>query len=512
MVFDGLIQQVLERVQQATAARAAADQARRQERETNDHYVTGGVHWDGFSLEHLIKMVAERASPQQLNALADEWRNQGTAINQASTDLQRSLNTLMQYWSGSAADQSAQTVTGNAAWIAELGNTAQNMAAPIEHAGGALKSAQDTMPGKPHSNWLATAGGGAAAGFAVGGPIGAAFGAAIGGIASAFGFGSNKKKLKRQAVQTMQRYETALLGIDGTTPQFGSPSNGTNPGIDPIRSSPPGVGTPGSPTNPPGGATPPLNPGNGITPPSTIPSLAEGGPGARWQGLTGLGPAAGGPGGFGGTGPGLRPGFGGFPPGLFPGGRGGLPPGGGRVPPGTGTGRGGTGTGRGGAGRGAYGPGGLGGRGGPGDREYKGRGVRGAGGGRGGVFGLEEEQARRARGTGRGGAFGAEDEEARRARGRGGAIGAEEEGRGRGRGAGAGAALGEEEEAARRRNAAGARGRFGRGGLDPHGSGYPMGGGAGAREEEDEEHRRKFPVEEDPFSDDLKAAPPVIGI
>jgi hypothetical protein len=37
-------------------------------------------------------------------------------------------------------------------------------------------------------------------------------------------------------------------------------------------------------------------------------------------------------------------------------------------------------------------------------------------------------------------------------------------------------------------------------------------GGAGSRKEEDDEHRRRFPVEEDPFSTDLKAAPPVIGI
>src|SRR5207302_1855900 len=103
---------------------------------------------------------------------------------------------------------------------------------PVEHAGGALRSAQDTMPGKPHSNWWATAGGGAAAGFAVGGPVGAAFGAAIGGIASVFGFGTNKAKLKRKAVQTMQRYETALLGIDGSTPRFGSAANGADPGAD----------------------------------------------------------------------------------------------------------------------------------------------------------------------------------------------------------------------------------------------------------------------------------------
>src|SRR5262249_47717704 len=140
----------------------------------------------------------------------------------------------------------------NAAWITDLGGTAQSMANPIRDAGGALRSAQSTMPGKPHDNWMAGAGGGAAIGMAVGGPIGAAFGAAIGGLPGAFGFGSSKAKLKRKAVQTMQRYETALLGVDSTTPQFNDPSNGVNPGPDPVRNPGTGVGTPDPATPPPG--------------------------------------------------------------------------------------------------------------------------------------------------------------------------------------------------------------------------------------------------------------------
>ena len=70
----------------------------------------GGVNWNGFSLEDLIKMVAERASPQQLDALAGEWRQHGGSITQASGDLQRSLDKLMEFWSGDAADESAQKV------------------------------------------------------------------------------------------------------------------------------------------------------------------------------------------------------------------------------------------------------------------------------------------------------------------------------------------------------------------------------------------------------------------
>ncbi|GAA4306214.1 hypothetical protein GCM10023148_58340 [Actinokineospora soli] len=149
------------------------------------------------------------------------------------------------------------------------------MARPIEDAGGTLRSAQSTMPGgSPSSPWYATVGGGAAAGMAIGGPIGAAFGAAIGGIASAFGFGSNKKKMKRKAVQTMQRYETALLGVDGTTPQFNAPSDGVDPGTDPVHGTPPGTGAPGPGVPPPSGSLPPdLGSGPRVPPPMPTPDL-----------------------------------------------------------------------------------------------------------------------------------------------------------------------------------------------------------------------------------------------
>src|ERR1044072_1824335 len=115
-------------------------------------------------------MVADRANPAQLDALAGEWSRHGQSVVRASEDLNRSMSTLMQYWSGSAADGAQQKVTTNVAWISELGGTADQMCAPIQGAGGALRSAQDTMPGMPKNNWLASAGGGAAVGVAVGGP------------------------------------------------------------------------------------------------------------------------------------------------------------------------------------------------------------------------------------------------------------------------------------------------------------------------------------------------------
>lgn len=439
---EQLVQRLRVTAERAAAARAAAERERRGRRRENDRWVTGGVHWNGYSLKALQRMVGQNANANQLDMLADEWAKHGEKISRSAGDLSRSMQRLLQYWSGSAADGAQAVVVRNAAWLSATAETASNMAAPIEDAGGALRSAQSTMPGgSPSSPWFATVGGGAAAGMAIGGPIGAAFGAAIGGIASAFGFGSNKKKMKRKAVQTMQRYETALLGIDGITPQFGDPSDGVNPGADPGQVRPPSTGVPGPGTPTPGGSLPPdLVGGPRVPPPmpapdlGTTPSLAPGfdsGWERRWQGLTGMGPGAGQGG----------PGAGGFGLGGGPVGFGGMP--------GAGAGRG-LGMGAGGGGRGAGTGRGLG----------AGAGGRGSGGG-----------------TGRG------------------PVGA---------GMGRGGAIGDKQR--------GASGRFGRG--TGFGQGYGSGAGAGgARKEDDGEHRRRVPLEEDPFTPhDLRAAPPVIGL
>ncbi|MGX7825147.1 WXG100 family type VII secretion target [Actinokineospora sp. 24-640] len=441
---EQLVQRYRASAEAAAAARAEAERDRRSRRRENDRWVTGGVHWDGYSLKTLQRMVGNNANANQLDMLADQWAQQGRRISDGAQELSRSMQRLLQFWTGAASEGAQRAVVRNAAWLSETAETASTMAGPVEQAGGALRSAQSTMPGgSPSSPWLGTMGGGAAAGMAIGGPVGAVFGAAIGGIASAFGFGSNKKKMKRKAVQTMQRYENALLGIDGQTPQFSAPADGVDPGANPVQTRPPSTGVPGPGVTLPGGTAPDLVGGPRVPPPmptpgmGTTPSFVPGfdaGWDRRWQGLTGFGPGAGGGAGAGGAhglGMGNGLGFGGMP------GAGGL-----------GAGRGGAGAGRAGMGAGA------------------GRGVGvGAGAGAGGNRG--------------GGAYG-----------RGGALG---------------------------ERTRGAAGRFGRGtGFgDPHGrgtGGYGAGAG-GARKEEDSEHRRRVPLEEDPFTaHDLRAAPPVIGL
>lgn len=407
----GLFQGLFEFVTQAAQEFAqSVSESRKRARDGDDRYVVGGTHWDGFSHKNLFKMVWENADPAHVERLADTWSRQGNSITDRSEDLQRSLNRLMQYWQGGAADQAAGTVLSNAQWLGELGETATRMSDPIDHAAGALRSAQQQMPAPPEGFSWSSIGGGAAAGMAMGGPLGAGIGAMIGGIGSLFGGASKKKKLKKRAVQTMERFETAAIDVDGTTPAFGGPAagggggdgggSGPRPGTDPL---PPGMNPLPGGGGGTGGGTHPSDGGRG----TTIPSFAGGGGhDPRWGALTG------GPAGFGvdagkfggaGKGGGLGGPFGG-PGGLL----GALPVGG--------------------AGRGTAGRGGV-----------------GAG----------------ARDMLRGGRYGQ-----------------------------------------------GAGGRFGPGGA----AGGPLGGRGRGQGEDDVEYDRRFPLEEDLFSNDTKAAPPVIGL
>lgn len=399
-LFQGLFDFVTQAAQEFAHSVA---ESRQRGRDGDDRYVVAGTHWDGFSHKSLFKMVWENADPTHVERLADTWSRQGRSITDRSEELQRSLDKLMRYWQGGAADQAASTVRSNAVWLGELGETATRMSDPIDHAAGALRSAQQQMPAPPGGFSLSSLGGGAAAGFAVGGPLGAGIGAMIGGIGSMFGGASKKRKLKRRAVQTMERFETAAIDVDSTTPAFGGPAVGGGGGNGGGSGPRPGTGPLPPHLNPlpgdgggTGGVTTPSDAGRGVT----VPSFAGGGGhDPRWGALTG------GPAGFG------------VDAGKFGGGKGGL-----------------------------------------------------------------------------GGPFG----------GPGGLLGALPVG-GAGRG---GVGAGARDMLRAGRGGVGAGGRFGAGGV----AGGPFAGRGQGQGDEDREYDRRFPLEEDLFSDDTKAAPPVIGL
>jgi hypothetical protein len=210
-----------------------------------DHYVSGGVNWSAFTLQQLVSMVADKASVPQLERLADDWRGTGDGVVDAADYLADALDDLMDFWSGTSADKARHTVALNAQWVGDLGLTAKEMGGPIEEAAGALKSAQEAMPKLPEvppTTLPASAPRGAeqAALVTDGSPLGAAVGATAAGSESAFEAQAQQEELKRVAVETMQRFEAAAVGIDRATPQFEAQSNLLRPRVDDIGVTPGG--------------------------------------------------------------------------------------------------------------------------------------------------------------------------------------------------------------------------------------------------------------------------------
>lgn len=199
-----------------------------------DHYVSGGVNWAAFTLEQLVSMVADKASVPQLERLAEDWRTTGDGMVDAADYLAEALDDLMDFWSGESAEQARHTVALNAQWVGDLGLTAKEMGDPIEEAAGALKAAQEAMPKLPEvppASQPSSAPRSAEEAAAVtdGSPLGAAIGASAAGSESALQAQAEQEELKRVAVETMQRFEAAALGIDRATPRFEAPSTELRP-------------------------------------------------------------------------------------------------------------------------------------------------------------------------------------------------------------------------------------------------------------------------------------------
>jgi hypothetical protein len=215
---------------------------------TSDWYVTGGVNWPGFTLLELVTMVAQGASVPQLERLALDWRNAGDGIVDTADFLADALADLMNYWTGTSAEAARNTVALNAQWVLDLGVTARDMSGPIDESAGALKAAQEAMPQLPEAAQLAALQGqevqqapaaqGATfqqaavaqqasapinaqrAAALTGSPMGGAVGATAAGSRSAFADQAEQGEAKRVAVETMQRFESATVGIDRATPRF----------------------------------------------------------------------------------------------------------------------------------------------------------------------------------------------------------------------------------------------------------------------------------------------------
>lgn len=225
-----------------------------------DRYVVGGVNWESYSLEALVAMVADNASPAQLEELADDWRQAGNEVTDAAVVLETALAQLMEFWSGYAAEQARRDVAANAQWLGDLGETAHHIGVPIQEAAGALKAAQDAMPAIPPPPIVPPAHSvdGADAALTRGGPLAAAISGTATGTESAFAAEQEQVRLKAVAVEAMRRFEGAAIGIDEATPAFAEriepnpviPGRPGGPDLpDPVRLLPPPTSVPPSGTD-----------------------------------------------------------------------------------------------------------------------------------------------------------------------------------------------------------------------------------------------------------------------
>ncbi|MBM7772082.1 hypothetical protein JOD54_002286 [Actinokineospora baliensis] len=229
-----------------------------------DQYVTGGVPWEDYTLEQLIKMVEDQASAPQLEQLATDWRSMGDQVVAASELLSIALSQLMEFWAGSAAEQAREDVDLNARWVGDLGHTAHEIGPSIDEAANALSAVQAAMPELPTAPAVqpALAPDSALRGYQSGGPLVAAINGTAAGTESAFGAEQEHNALKARAVEAMRRFEGAVISIDEKIPQFSERRDGEhlNPG-EPVP----------TPTPPPG-----------TTPPTPYPTDPE----KRWDDLT----------------------------------------------------------------------------------------------------------------------------------------------------------------------------------------------------------------------------------
>jgi hypothetical protein len=208
----------------------------------DQQYVTGGTNWETYELPELVSMVRTDVDIPALEALADDWREAGDEMVAASRDLGRALDDLMNFWSGEAAEQARTDVALNAQWVADLGSTAHAIGTPIEQSAGALKAAQAQMPDIPAVAPAVTPGSaphGALAGRQAAGPLGEAIGGVAEGSESAAQAAEAEARLKRQAVETMQRFEAAAMSIDQAIPQFEGRSTVLRPDPPEHRTQPP---------------------------------------------------------------------------------------------------------------------------------------------------------------------------------------------------------------------------------------------------------------------------------
>lgn len=223
------------------------------------------VDWTAYTHQELYAMVMS-ANPQAIQERAQTVQQYARDMHDVTGFVHDTAQNMFGLWSGSSADQAAQTINKVTKWADHTAETASHVAHNIGQYADALNEARATMP-EP-INW------GAVNKALSGGTVHlntSGFNAAtVEAIEQGHHLNTQQaqqKELanKNKAVEVMQKYHTTSASIYRSTPTFANPPGITQVPIDPVQAPPtwpPVVTTPVSPVNPPTQPIDPTDPGN----------------------------------------------------------------------------------------------------------------------------------------------------------------------------------------------------------------------------------------------------------
>ena len=205
------------------------------------------------------------ANPQAIQERAQAVRKFAQDMHKVTDFVHDTAQNMFGLWSGSSAQQAAQTINQVTSWADHTAETASQIAHSLGHYADALNEARDTMP-EP-INWGAV--NKALSGGTVDLSTSGVNAATIQAIARGHHLNTpqaQQKELanKTKAVAVMRKYHATSTSIYRTTPTFTNPPGITTVPIDPVQQ---------PPTWPPVGATWP-------------PVSGPGDPGTRSEGTT----------------------------------------------------------------------------------------------------------------------------------------------------------------------------------------------------------------------------------
>jgi uncharacterized protein YukE len=194
------------------------------------------VNWDVYQHDQLYDMIWS-ADPATMNHQVRQWHQVAGKIESVTSDVQKTMQALMNNWRGTAAVSAAASNTKLTQWAGDASHTATQIAAGLADYTEAVQYAQHNMP-EPA---FADAERNFKAGYTVVGTGGASTSVLLRALLSDhLASHEEAQNGKAEAVRVMRNYETQSREAHDALPEFGdSPAMPPQPPPDSPRPAPP---------------------------------------------------------------------------------------------------------------------------------------------------------------------------------------------------------------------------------------------------------------------------------